>query len=151
MAKWKGKQEVLIISNMDPCNMVETTNKRDERKQKPSIARDYLIGQNNVRKSNENFFQQKIMSRRKIWINNKFCFLDNRFSFLSLYILQQLYENSCMKTVFKSVYISFERVSKMVKIWYKRCTNRQLKYNLQTPLLLFKGVFNLIQTRRYFG
>ena len=46
--------------------MVETTNKRDERKQKPSIVRDYLIGQNNVRKSNENFFQQKIMSRRKI-------------------------------------------------------------------------------------
>ena len=78
--------------------MVETTNKRDERKQKPSIVRDYLIGQNNVRKSNENFFQQKIMSRRKIWINNKFYFLDNRFSFfVTLYITtvvwEQLYEN----------------------------------------------------------
>ena len=36
----------------------------------------------------EIFSRQKIMSKTKIWINNKFSFLDNRFSFFSLYVLQ---------------------------------------------------------------
>ena len=41
VAKWKDKRDVLMISNMHSLEMVEVSNKRGEKKSKPSIIRDY--------------------------------------------------------------------------------------------------------------
>ena len=41
VAKWKDKRDVSTISNMYAVEMVETTNGRGQKKQKPNIVKDY--------------------------------------------------------------------------------------------------------------
>ena len=51
VAKWKDKRNVLTISNMHSLEMLPTTNKRGETKQKPNIIRDYNAGMSGVDKA----------------------------------------------------------------------------------------------------
>ena len=53
VAKWKDKRDVLTISNMHSVEMVPTTNKRGEKKQKPNIVRDYNAGMSGVDKADQ--------------------------------------------------------------------------------------------------
>ena len=53
VAKWKDKRDVLTISNMHSVEMVPTTNKRGEKKQKPNTVRDYNAGMPDVDKADQ--------------------------------------------------------------------------------------------------
>ena len=53
VSKWKDKRDVLTISNMHAVEMVETTNRRGNKKQKPNIVRDYNNGMSGVDKSDQ--------------------------------------------------------------------------------------------------
>ena len=41
VAKWKDKRDVLMISNLHSLQMIEVTNRREEKKMKPNIIKDY--------------------------------------------------------------------------------------------------------------
>lgn len=53
VAKWKDKRDVLTISNMHAVEMVETTNRRGQKKQKPNIVKDYNAGMSGVDKADQ--------------------------------------------------------------------------------------------------
>ena len=53
VSKWKDKRGVLMISNMYTHKMVEISNKRGEKKMKPSIIRDYNKGMSGIDRADQ--------------------------------------------------------------------------------------------------
>ena len=53
VSKWKDKRGVLMISNMYTHKMVEISNKRGEKKMKPSIIRDYNKGMSGIDRTDQ--------------------------------------------------------------------------------------------------
>ena len=53
VSKWQDKRGVLMISNMYTYKMVEISNKRGEKKMKPSIIRDYNKGMSGIDRADQ--------------------------------------------------------------------------------------------------
>ena len=53
VTKWKDKRDVLMISNMHTHEMIEVSNRRGEKKMKPTIIRDYNAGMSGIDRADQ--------------------------------------------------------------------------------------------------
>ena len=56
VAKWRDKQDVLMISNAHIPKMMTVTNRSGNKKQKPNMVKDYNNSMSSIDRSDQMFF-----------------------------------------------------------------------------------------------
>ncbi|XP_065662582.1 piggyBac transposable element-derived protein 4-like [Hydra vulgaris] len=130
VAKWKGKRDVLMISNLHSLQMIEVKNRRGEKKMKPNIIKDYNQCMSGVDKTEQMVSYYDCLRKTIRWYKKVALHLFDTFLFSS-YCLNSKY--GLDKTISSLKLIVTDLLGERLNEIASRITNNSFHYFSSIP------------------